>query len=205
MPFSPTYVPQTELDAVNQMLQSIGQSPVNTLAVTGVKDVNIARQTLHNTLREVLTRGYDFNSDDQYPLTRDVNGKVAIPANALKVDPCEARFRYVERVDPADEVRRFYDRDKHTFVLTSDVKVDIVWFFPYVEIPQAARAHIAHKAGRIFQAGAVGSRILYEYTKEREMETLAELERSHLQTLDANLFAYDTISSVIFHRDRNPR
>jgi hypothetical protein len=203
--FTPTYVPQTELDAVNQILLSIGQSPVNTLEVAGIKDVNVARQVLHNTLRETLTRGFDFNTDDDYTLAKDVDGKVAIPPSALKCDPCDVSKRYVERVDSVGNTRRFYDRDNHTFVLNEDVKVDVVWFFPFSDIPQAARAYIAHKAGRVFQAGAVGSQILYAYTKEREVETLAELERSHLQTLDANFFANDTMSSLIFRRDRNYR
>jgi hypothetical protein len=203
MPFNASYVPQTELDAVNQMLLSIGQAPVNTLEVSNIKDVNIARLTLHNTLREVLTRGWDFNTDEEYTLARDVNNKVAVPANALKIDPTRPDKHYVERVDPADNVRRLYDRREQTFALTENVDVDIVWFFPFEHLPQAARAYIAHKAGRVFQAGAVGSRILYEYTKERENETLVELERAHLETLDDNLFAHDTIASVIFHRDRN--
>lgn len=203
--FTPTYVPQTELDAVNQMLMSIGQAPVNTLAVTGIKDVNIARLVLHNTLREVLTRGYDFNTDHEYVLTQDVNGKVAIPSNAIKIDPTRKDKDFVERVDAADSVRRFYDRKNHTFVINEDVKVDVVWLFPFEHLPQAARAYIAHKAGRVFQASAVGSRILYEYTKERELETQAELERSHHQTADQNFFAHDTVASLIFHRDRNFR
>jgi len=204
MAFTPNYVPQTELDAVNQMLWSIGQSPVNTLAAP-IKDVQIARQSLHNVLREVLEEGWDFNSDDSYTLAQDVNGKVAIPADALKVDPTNPNKRFVERVDPTGSVRRFYDKDNHTFVINDDVKVDIVWFFAYEALPQAARAYIAHKAGRVFQVGAVGTRILYEFTKEREVETRAALERSHLQGLDGNLFQHDTVASTIFHRHRNFR
>ena len=205
MAFTPSYVPQTELDAVNQILLSIGQSPVNTLAVSNIKDVNIARLVLHNTLREVLTRGWDFNSDDDYTLAKDIDGKVAIPSNALKIDPVRKDKRYVERMDSVGNTRRFYDKDSHTFVINEDVKVEVVWFFPFEELPQAARAHIAHKAGRIFQASAVGSRILYEYTKERELETLAEMERSHNQTEDANFFSANTAASNIFWRDRNFR
>lgn len=33
----------TELEAVNEMLMSIGQAPVNTLSVTGIRDVSVAR------------------------------------------------------------------------------------------------------------------------------------------------------------------
>lgn len=204
MAFTPTYVPQTELDSVNQMLWSIGQSPVNTLAAP-IKDVQVARQALHNVLREVLEEGWDFNTDDNYTLAKDVNGKVSIPATAMRCDPTSPYKRFVERVDTTDSTRRFYDKDNHTFVIGDDVKVDIVWLFPFEQLPQAARAYIAHKAARVFQVGAVGTRILYEFTKEREMETRAALEKAHHAGLDGNLFSHDTIAATIFHRHQNYR
>jgi hypothetical protein len=192
------YAPQSELDAVNQMLLSIGQSAVNTLAVTGLKDVSFARLMLHNTSRECQSKGYWFNTDTEYPLLADVNGKVDFPATALTCDPCDRNDDFVERYDGV--YRRFWDRREHTFVISKEVKVDVTWFFPFEQIPQVARAYIAHKAGRVFQASAVGSTILYNYTKEREIETLAELERAELASADTNLFLGPDRSNNIFHR-----
>lgn len=193
-----TFSPQSELDAINQMLVSIGQSPVSTLTVTGLKDVSYARLMLHNTSREVQTAGWYFNTDEQYPLAADVNGKVDFPASALSCDPCDRSHNFVERDDAG--TRRFWDKDNHTFVIGKTIKVDIVWFFAFEKLPQAARAYIAHKAGRIFQAAGVGSQVLYNYTKEREQETLAELEREQARTSDANLFATNSPSNNIFWR-----
>jgi hypothetical protein len=196
--FTPTYVPQTELDAVNQMLLSIGEAPVSTLSVTNIKDVSFARLTLHNASREVQTEGWDFNTDTDYPLVRDTNDKVAVPSNVLSIDPTDRCRNYVERFDSG--VRRLYDKDERTFVLTADVDVDITWFFPFEELPQAARAYIAHKAGRVFQANIIGSQILYQYTKEREIETRADLEREHLLSADENIFNQPTAAAWIARR-----
>lgn len=193
-----TFTPQTELDAVNQMLLSIGQSPVNTLTVTGLKDVSFSRLMLHNTSREVQNKGWHFNTDECYPLSADVAGKVDLPANALVCDPVDRCDDFVERYDAGQ--RRFWDRRNLTFVISKQVKVNVTWFFPFEELPQAARAYIAHKAGRVFQASAVGSQILYNYTKEREIETLAELERTELRNADDNLFSGPSRSNNIFHR-----
>src|SRR5688572_15100368 len=115
-------IPQTELDAVNQMLMSIGQSPVNTLAVAGIKTVNIARLHLHNVSREVQTRGWNFNTDENYELAKDANGKIAMPSNVLSVDPCDSRLNLVTRRDPADAIIRFYDKDAKSFVIGKTVK-----------------------------------------------------------------------------------
>ena len=59
---TPTAV-MTELDAINQMLVSIGQAPVNTITSTGILDVETAKLSLDTVLREVLTRGWSFNAD----------------------------------------------------------------------------------------------------------------------------------------------
>jgi len=200
MAFTPAFVPQTELDAVNQMLMSIGLSPVNTLTVQGIKDVDTSRLVLHNTLREVLTKGWNFNTDDCYPLTPDVNGKIEVPPNALDLDPVDQCKNYVERIDPADDARRLYDRQTRSFVINAQVKANVVWFFEYEAIPQAARTYIAQKAGRIFQIGRKPSQIVYQFTKEREIETLAELTRAEGRSRDTNFFNHDSVSARIFHR-----
>ena len=197
-----TFTPLTELDAVNQMLMSIGQAPVNTLAVAGITDVSVARLVLHNTLREVLGRGWHFNTDDEWPLAPDVNGKVAVPANALSVDPEDHSLDYVVRRDPADSVLRLYDREQRSFVLSRTANVTVKWFLTFEEIPAAARAYIAARAGRAFQASVVGSQILYQFTKERELETLAELEREELESADNNVLTQNSETAFVVYRDR---
>lgn len=194
------FVPQTEPDAVNQMLMSIGQSPVNTLTVVGIKTVNIARLVLHNTSREVQGRGWNFNTDDKYPLAPTSAGTVVLPSNALSVDPCDTRLRYVERRNVESGDRCFYDKDARSFTISKSVDCDIVWFFEFEDLPQAARAHIAHKAGRVFQASSVASQVIHEFTKEREIETLAELDRDERRTSDSNMFAHDSLATRIFLR-----
>lgn len=197
-----TFTPQTELDAVNQMLLSIGQAPVNTLSVSGITDVSIARMVLHNTSREVQGKGWGFNTDEDYTLARDVNGKIAWPSSALSVDADDITYDPVVRKDAADSTLRLYNRETHTFVWPKDLKVTIKWFLTFEELPQAARAYIAHRAGRTFQAGVVGSQILYQYTKERELECLVELEREELENVDANMFRGSPEVSFIASRER---
>lgn len=198
-----TFTPQTELDAVNQMLMSIGQAPLNTLAVSGIKDAAFARLTLHNSLREVLTKGWNFNTDNAYPLAPDAGGKVSVPENSLSIDPCDKTLNYVERYDTSGTpARRFWDKDGLTFVIGKTVLVDVTWFFPFEQIPQAARGYVAHYAGRIFQASQIGSELLYKFTKERETELLAELQREERRTSDANLFDPRNSSGRLVYRNR---
>lgn len=184
-----TMEPMGELDAINVMLASIGQSPVNTLQVTGIRDVEIARTTLHNQLRSVLSRGWHFNTDQEFALSADVDGKIAVPANALKLDPCDPTFDLTPRKD--GEVMRLWDRENHTFDVAANhsapFEFDVTWLFPFEDIPQSARNYIALRAARNFQAQVIGSDILYRFTKEEELEALVELEQAESQQADVNI------------------
>ena len=192
-------VPQTKLDAVNQMLSSIGQAPVNSLDVTGIRDVSQAVLELDTQLRKVLTKGWSFNTDYDFPLTPDGNSNILIPASALHVDPCNPYTDYVERTNSG--VRMLYDRKDRTFVIEDDVDCKVVWAFEFDEIPQHARSYIATKAARVWQAHVIGSQLLYQYTKEDELEakiTFMEMEES---TEDSNMLTSPTeVNSVIYHR-----
>ena len=193
--------PMTKLDAVNGMLASIGQAPVNSLDVTGIRDVNIATLALDNTTREVLNRGSSFNTDKRYPLSVDVNGYINVPTGSLSVDPSDPSLDLVVR-DNGGQVM-LYDRKNHTFKINkSPVECDIIWAMDFEAIPQAARTYIATRAARIFQSQVIGSDILFRFTDLHETEAFALLTRMEARTKDRNIFrnSSDT-NGVFFYRN----
>lgn len=174
----------TELDAVNVMLTSIGQAPVNTLTVPGIKDVSFAQLTLHNTSRNVQTRGWWFNRESDFPISVDAaSGHMLFPANALACDPMDRSRDLVERG------RRFYDKDRHTddFSGEQPLKCDLTVFLVFEDLPQAARNYIATRAARLFQANNVGSQILYAFTKEEEQLAMVEMQRAEHRATQTNM------------------
>jgi len=192
---------QTKLDAVNLMLASIGQSPVNTLTGTLPKDVNKAVVALDSALREVLTQGWSFNSDKEYELTVDGTGRYAVPASSLQIDPTYGED-YVPRYDASAPAGMFlYDREKNSFnEFTGDVRVNIVWAFEFEQIPQHARQYVATKAARKFQSGIMASAVLHQFTRDDESEAYATFRRVEHRQKKYNLNKY----SVALHRHRNP-
>lgn len=195
-------VAMTKLDAVNRMLASIGQSPVNTLTGTLPKDVNKAVLALDNALRDVLTQGWSFNTDYEYVLTPDGSDRISVPAAAASISPTYGE-NYTMRWDSeATAGLRLYDNDKHSFdEFTQDVKADVIWLFEYEQLPQHARGYIAMKAGREYQTTIVGSRILYSFTKEMEKTAWATFRRIEKRSKDYNINRH----SVAAHRRFNPR
>ena len=61
------YGVSTELDAVNSILMSVGETPVNTLTVQS-PEVAIAQKTLRQVCREIQSEGWSYNTENEYPI-----------------------------------------------------------------------------------------------------------------------------------------
>ena len=149
-----SYGASTELDAVNSILMSVGESPVNTLSVQS-PEVAIAQKTLQQVCREILSEGWKFNTETQYPITLDSNNHCIIPNNVLQIDL--NRYRHPDAFDTIRKtdngIQKLYDLHDHTFEFTntSDGKiyVDIIWMINYNDIPQVFQDYITVRASRI--------------------------------------------------------
>ncbi len=193
-------IPMTKLDAVNQMLHSIGQSPVNTLSGTLPKDITQAVDALDHVVREVCSSGWSFNSRKLVELT-PVSGKIDLPSNAAFMDPSYGDNFVVQWDTAGTPGLRLFNADDNTFDQFTDiVKCDVIYMYEYEQVPQHARAYMYTKAARKFQAGLVGSRILYEYTSDMESEAYANFRRIEKRQKDYNINRY----SAGVHRRRNP-
>lgn len=187
--------PQTDLEAVNKMLGSIGQAPVNTLDVTGVGDAAKAKQQLLDTARDVQAVGWSWNTDYAFQLTpEEASGAILLPDGTLDVDASDATLSISVRRHPEENVLALYDGDNHTFDFSatysaaSPLEVDIIWGFDFNDLPQAARTYIATAAARRFQAQIVSSPILDRYNAEDEDRAFTLLQRYERRSRDTNAF-----------------
>lgn len=173
--------PMTELDAVNLMLVNIGEQPVNALEIGGVSEVSIARFILHNTSRAVQTDGLRCNTEYNYKLIPDENGFLSLPMNALKVDASDPTVNVVVRG------KRLYDVDNHTYIFKEPLLVDIVFFLPYEELPQAVRTYICIRAAREFGTKILGSETLNQFSLQDEQTALLTMVRQEIDIGDFTL------------------
>ena len=79
----------TELEAVNILLTTIGEAPVNTLTGNQVTDVTIANQVLTEVSREVQAQGWHFNTEDKVVLSRNEFNQIVVPADVARIDTPE--------------------------------------------------------------------------------------------------------------------
>ena len=151
----------TELEAVNVMLGTIGEQPVNSLDISTISEVSIASNILFDISREVQTRGYSWNKETEYPLAVAVGGEIPLPPNCLDVNITNQSDWIVQRGN------RLYNRTDHTYVFdaTVDVEATIIFFLPFTDLPQAARNYITLRAARKFQVRILGSESIEKFTE----------------------------------------
>lgn len=166
---SPT--PTTELEAVNTMLSGIGEAPVNSLSEV-TADVSLARHILNEVSREIQLEGFQWNTEDDYPLTPDIHG-------LIKLHPSIVRVHFREPSDRELTIRgnQVYDRINHTFIFSQGTAIfcTVTLLLPFEQLPEAARRYTTLKALRIFQERVVGSQVLSQYQQADEARARVQL------------------------------
>lgn len=176
--------PTSELEAVNMMLASIGESPVNTIEDSGVVDAVTARQMLTSTSRRVQAKGWHWNTDKcrMLPLSFP-DREVTLPLSCLKVDTVGNS----QSLDCVQRGTRLYDRKNHSYTFASPVYVDMVQMLAFDELPETARAYITLSAARKFQESFVGSEVLSSFNQRDEMMAWMDLVNEEGETADYNI------------------
>jgi len=147
-----SYGVSTELDAVNSILMSVGESPVNTLTVQS-PEVAIAQKTLRQVCREIQAEGWSYNTENEYPIDTDTNNQVIVPNNVLQMDlnifQHGKDYDVVRRSD--NGVMKVYDKKNHTFTFENCDKLyfDMIWMLDFEDLPQAFKDYVTVRASRI--------------------------------------------------------
>lgn len=177
--------PTTELQAVNQMLGTILEAPINTLIGVTSLDAQTAINYLAEVSRAVQQHGWHFNTEVGMTLAPDAfTGEIPLPTNCLSVDSTAED----QGLDVVQRGKRLYDRVNHTYAIGKPVKVDMTVLLPFDELPEVARRLISVKACRLFQARAVGSTALEAFTEKDEREAQRAFDRVVGKNADHNIF-----------------
>ncbi len=150
---------QAELQAVNEILASIGQAPVTTIEAQTITyedgtsaeipinpEVAIVYETLTQVSREVQAEGWTFNKENEYPLTPDSNGYLSMTGSMLQMDLSDTVAN--SAFDTVIRSGRLYDKIEHTDVwdTTLTYDVDIVWYYDFFDLPQVFRDYVTSRA-----------------------------------------------------------
>jgi hypothetical protein len=189
--------PTTKIEAVNSMLSTIGEAPVNSLG-SGLVDAETAETILNEVSRSIQAQGWNFNTEPDYTIIADSDGNVVLPSNVLRADLADSQTKF--RSSKNEYIQRgnkIYDKRQHTFNIGKDLKLDIVVLLDFTDLPEVARRYITVKSARLFQERVVGSDTLSAMNRNDEQEALFALRELEGDNGDYNIFDDYGTASVL--------
>lgn len=201
-----TIRPTTELEAVNEMLAEVGESPLpagTDLSTATQADIAVAINILRKTTRDVLAAGWRFNTEmgvqiaptatyvwlDRSGVSTTLNVfKCPVDRLSWRQTKCSdnASLDLVERpskfyVEAALPVLVLYDRAKNRdgaqASLYPYVYLDLTYAFDFTMLPESARGFITMRAARSFSQQILGSGELRSFTQQDEAAAYRSLKR----------------------------
>ena len=179
----------TELQAVNVLLTTIGESPVNTLTGNQVTDVTIANHVITEVSREVQAQGWHFNTEDKVVLSRDVANNIIIPSDVARIDT--PNFNTTIRGG------KLFNLTDRTYVFSSSVEASIVYFQDFAVLPEVVKNYISTRASRIFSDRMLNSETIHKMVSRDEQKALTDLKAFESDTADFNMMDSYAVARVM--------
>ena len=177
----------TELEAVNTILSTIGEAPINTLTGSLPVDGTTAKNVLSEINREVQSAGWHFNSHYKVDLSRNGDNKIPIGTDVLRV---ELNSKYDK--SSYDVVQRdsfLYNLAKNEETFDQDFTDNtIVYLLDFSKIPEQAKRYITIRSARVFHDRTLGANTLHKFSSEDEARALSVLRQAEAHTGDYNIF-----------------
>lgn len=177
-------VPTTELEAVNALLEHIGEAPVSALTDLAL-DAAKAQNTLNRVSREIQSKGWHFNTTYR-KLTRDGNNEFVLPANTLYVDSVRNSYD----LDVTMRGGKLFDRrpfkNSTQFPDYEEIEVKLVELLAFSDLPEAARQFIYIRAARQFQEFQLGAQSVSQFSEDDEYMARANVIDAEVDAGDYN-------------------
>lgn len=190
----------TEVRAVNRILQSIGERPVNNLADQSRLDVIQAVEVLNEVNVLTQSRGWWFNTEREITLAPDGDGVYQLPTDVIKTDLNRKSIGVGQEIF-TQRGHKLFDQKTRLFTgHTADIIVDWVRLIPFDDMPENARLYVSRRAGVTYQGRNVGSPTLFEFTEKEAREAWGLLLQAELDDEDLTLENSPLLHAAVFRR-----
>lgn len=178
----------SELEAVNTILSTIGEAPLNTLSGSLPVDGTIAKNVLSEVSREVQSQGWHFNTHYKVTLARDTDNKIPLATNIVRVEIDPRQYSKIS-YDVVQRNNFLYNLAKNEETFDTNFKdATVVYLLPFDEIPEQAKRYITIRSARIFHDRTLGANTIHKFSQEDEAKSLSILKQAESHTGDYSIF-----------------
>ncbi len=182
----------TELDAVNNIIGTLGEAPIDTLEdLTNVDAINALR-ILQEVSRQEQSRGWSFNLIEDFTLNPDVNDNNRIPWND--------HYLFLKGEEGVKLVR--YGKHLKDLVRNSDyfpqaIKATVILLIPFEELPEQMRSYIVAKAGFMFQSAYFGDEGMMKITEMQVQDAWQHLMDYEMDDNDYSMLDNEHVKELL--------
>lgn len=174
------------LNAVNDILSAIGESPVSSLDTDANADVANALRILESTNKMIQSKGWTFNIVTKTLVPDTYSGMIVWSPNYLGIYATSGTSSYVNRGG------YFYDNANATDVFTDSVEIALIELKDYSEMPYCFREWIVKRAARRFNQRFFGDDTLDQQLAQDEQEAEMDCKTFEIDFGNYNMFTGDT-------------
>lgn len=178
--------PISELQAVNIIMEAIGQTPVISLESAHMNvSAEKALRRLGEALVETSEEGWHFNTLPRFKLDPQVDGTVTLPTNTLRF--VQGYFPGTTQMDLVQRDNKLFDRVTGSFHIGTSVVGDITQLVDFDQCPQAFRWYVTIKAARRMVASTLVSSTAVQFSSSDEGQARLRAEQADSDTAGRNL------------------
>jgi len=171
------------LEAINEVLDSIGEFPVPKLDTGGVSEASQAERHLDLGTRKICAQGWNFNTDFKLILSPDENGDIQVGNDVLWIDSDDTdRNRNVVRRDT-----RLYDQDNHTYTFDGPLVTKVIRLICFEDLPPKVKEYVVADVSRKFQQKFLGGQVQDAYNNDALARLMVEAKHADAKTRDRNI------------------
>ena len=182
----------SELDAVNNIIGTIGESPIDTLDEMTDVDSQNALRILRDISRQEQARGWSFNRIPFFTLT---------PTQDTKKIPWNDTFLFLKALNPCRKLVRQGEyikdlyRDSTTF--EHPIAVELVLHIPFDQLPDQMRSYIVAKACFVFQNSYFGDDSLTKVTQMQVQEAWQYLQEYEIDNNNYSMLDHTYVRKLL--------
>lgn len=185
----------SKLSAVNLMLGWVGNSPVNSLNSAG--RLGEQAESLLDTKTEFeQQRRWWFNVLTE-TLSPDINGEIALPENALEVDPKNKYDNLFSMLD-----NKLFNKTTNSFIFENDVEVDVLYSFAFEDLPYAFQYYITMSSAKDLYGFRYPSKQIPQQLQANFIHALSEVNKQNLVTAQYNMKDSFPVGNGLLYRRR---
>ena len=139
-----TFDTDSMLSAVNSVLASIGQAPVQRLEYKN-PEISFVSNIIKEVNVDVQNEGWVFNREDNVEFTPSgVYGEIPIPENILRLDVSGGEVH--RTTDVVKRQGKLYDKLSHSYNFPRPILCDVVYELPFSDLPTVFKRYITYRA-----------------------------------------------------------